>query len=99
MTCKTALTWDDVSLVCSRFMSSPDHDDSLFLTIFLTAFFSLLWLGEVTAPDKLLAQDLEKLSLQLSLSLLVTGYSFWLPRIKANASFEGNHVVIMSHDG
>jgi hypothetical protein len=55
--CKRALSRPKVDRVLSHFASSNHHNDLLFLSMFLTAFFALLQLGELTFPDDQFTRD------------------------------------------
>jgi hypothetical protein len=92
---KRALTRPDVDHVLAHYASSEgQHDDLLFLSMFLTAFFALLRLGELTFPDDQFAHDWCKISCRSSVVLNDNHYSFTLPAHKADRIFEGSHILV-----
>jgi hypothetical protein len=92
---KRALTRPDVDRVLAHYASaSCRHDDLLFLSMFLTAFFALLRLGELTFPDDQIVRDWRKISCRSSVVLSDSHYSFTLPAHKADRIFEGSHILV-----
>ena len=93
--CKRALTVDDLHLVTTHYQNSHSHDDLLFISMLLTGFFGLLWLGEMTFPDDLSLQNWKKVTRRNTVKLSDTQYKFLLPGHKADHFFEGNKIIIM----
>jgi hypothetical protein len=92
---KRVPTRPDVDHVLAHYASaSCSHDDLLFLSMFLTAFFALLWLGELTFPDDQFVRDWHKISRRSSVVLSNSHYSFTLPAHKADRIFEGSHILV-----
>ena len=91
---KSALTLDDVRLVCDRFKSSTSHDDLLFVALLTTGFHGLLWLGELTLLDNSSIRDWRKVTRCHSLLQRPHEFEFLLPAHKADRFFEGNWVLI-----
>lgn len=93
---KRALTCDDLRLIVSHFSLSSEHDDLLFLSMFYTAFFGLMRLGELTFPNDLSICDWHKVTHRSSVTVTLLCYEFLLPAHKRNRFFEGNRVLICS---
>ena len=51
VTRKRTLTLSEVNTILTHFQGSADHDDLLFVSMFLSGFFALLRLGELAFPD------------------------------------------------
>ena len=49
---KSALTLDNLRLVCDRFKHTTSHDDLLFMALLSMGFHRLLQLGKLTLPDR-----------------------------------------------
>jgi hypothetical protein len=62
--------------------------------MFLSAFFALLCLGELTFPDDQFVRDWLKISRRSSVVLSENHYSFTLPAHKADRIFEGSHILV-----
>jgi len=62
--------------------------------MFLSAFFALLRLGELTFPDDQFVRDWRKISRRSSVVLSENHYSFTLPAHKADRIFEGSHILV-----
>jgi len=91
---KQPLSTADISLILSHFATSTDHDDLLFVALFLTAFFALHRLGELTFPDDNTIRDWRKVIRRSSVTLHEDRYGFTLPAHKADRQFEGNSIVV-----
>ncbi|KAJ7460787.1 putative retroelement protein [Mycena latifolia] len=78
--------------------SSPSHDDLLFLSSLLTGFRALLRLGELTMPDNPKIRNPRKYSKRTSATIHATSYEYWLPAHKADATFEGSHILVLDAD-
>ena len=94
ITRKRALTLDDLGRVISHYSASSDHDDLLFVTGFLTGFFALLRLGELSFPDDESIRDWRKVTKCSSVVVQDDLYGFDLPHHKADPFFEGNHIIV-----
>lgn len=77
---------------------SPSHDDLLFLSSLLTGFRALLRLGELTMPDNPKIRNPRKYSKRTSATIHPASYEYWLPAHKADATFEGNHIIVLDAD-
>jgi hypothetical protein len=74
---------------------TSSHDDVLFATLLLTGFHGLMRLGELCTHDTASRRDWRKISLRHTLSYPSRkSYSFILPTHKADASYEGNVILI-----
>lgn len=62
--------------------------------LLLAGFHALLHLGKLVWPDKPVLQDYHKVIFHHSIELLLNGFSFHLPRHKANQFYEGNQVMV-----
>ena len=91
---KRALTRLEVDRVLAHYAPSNQHDDLLFLSMFLTAFFALLRLGELTFPDDQYTRDWRKISRRSTVILNNGHYSFTLPAHKADRIFEGSQILV-----
>jgi hypothetical protein len=91
---KRALMPSDVHLVLRHYETSTLHDDLLFLTLFLTAFFALMRLGELVFSDDRFVHDWKKISRRSSVRFLDDSYSFILPAHKADRLFDGSRVLV-----
>ena len=91
---KSALTLDDLRLVCDRFKHTTSHDDLLFVALLSTGFHGLLRLGELTLPDNSSIRDWHKVTRCQSLVQRQNEFEFLLPAHKADWFFEGNRVLI-----
>jgi len=91
---KQALSLTDISLVTTHFADSSDHDNLLFVTLLLTAFFVLHRLGELMFPDDTTIRDWRKVIRRSSVSLHPDRYGFTLPAHKADRQFEGSCVIV-----
>ena len=91
---KHALTLDDLGLVIVYYQPSTQHDDLLFVTGFLTGFFALMCLGELSFPDDKSLWDWHKVMHRDSVELNDDFYGFHLPHHKADPYFEGNRVIV-----
>jgi hypothetical protein len=80
-------------------LSSPTHDDFLFISQLLTGFYALLRLGELVFPDKKRDRNYRKIALRQSVQVKSDLFSFFMPSHKTDLSFEGNTVMIQKHDG
>jgi hypothetical protein len=76
---KRALTTSDVNLVLQHFESSTQHNDLLFLSLFLTAFFALMRLGELVFSDDHFVHDWKKITRRSSVRFQDDSYGFILP--------------------
>ena len=95
---KRALTMDDLRTVINHYSTSTSHDDLLFVSQLLTAFFALMRLGELTISDDKSIFDHRKITSRTSVSVSDEDYRFFLPSHKADKFFEGNTVIIQHHD-
>lgn len=77
----------------------PSHDDLLFAAQIFTGFAVLLRLGELTNPDAHDLRNSRKVSMRWSVKWYSDGFGFFLPGHKADRFFEGNSLIIQSHDG
>jgi hypothetical protein len=93
---KRVLTTDDLLIVYNNIITSPSHDNRLFLSQLLSSFHDLLHLGELVWPDKIAHRSYHKLSLCTSVQWYHGAYSFWLPTSKIDRIFEGNHIIVHS---
>jgi hypothetical protein len=94
VTRKRALTRDEVDLVIRHYNSSTSHNDKLFLSMFLTAFFALLRLGELTFPDDQIIRDWRKIARRSTVKLHHGCYEFTLPSHKADRTFAGSQILV-----
>jgi hypothetical protein len=91
---KTPLSHADLLLILDSMVSAPSHDDLLFAAIIFTGFHALMRLGELVFPDKKALRNYRKISLRLSVSILPSQYSFFLPSHKGDRFFEGNTILV-----
>ena len=91
---KCALTPSDIKLVLWHYEHLSQHDDLLFLSLFLTTFFTLLCLGELVFPDDHFVQDWHKITRRSSVQVLDNSYSFVLPAHKADRLFDSSHILV-----
>jgi hypothetical protein len=91
---KCALTPSDVKLVLRHYEVLTRHDDILFLSMFLTAFFALMCLGELVFSDDHFVQDWRKITRRSSVRLQNDSYSFVLPSHKANRLFDSSLILV-----
>jgi len=91
---KRTLSLDDLGCVIIYYQPSTQHDDLLFVSAFLTGFFGLMQLGELSFPDDKALWDWRKLTRRDSVELNKDFYGFWLPHHKADPYFEGNRVIV-----
>ena len=94
ITRKRALSPTDLLIPISRYEHSTQHDDLLFLSLFLTGFFGLMRLGELVFPDDVTLHDWRKISRRSSVQLMPDNYQFTLPAHKADLFFAGSQVLI-----
>jgi hypothetical protein len=94
--CKHALSLDDLHQLLHAYSSSSSHDDMLFLALTFTAFFSLLWLGEIVVPDSFSLHKSCKMIQHHYLSLSPDSFSFVLPFHKVGHLFEGSQIFCSS---
>jgi hypothetical protein len=94
ITRKRALTREEVDLVLRHYTSSPHHDDKLFLSMFLTAFFALLRIGELVFPDDHRIRDWRKIARRSTVQLHLDRYEFTLPSHKADHVFDGSQILV-----
>jgi hypothetical protein len=95
---KSPLSHANLLFVLDSTVSSPSHDNLLFVAILLTGFYALLRLGELVFSDKKNLRNYRKIALRLSVSILPSQYSFFLPSHKADPFFEGNTILIQKLD-
>jgi hypothetical protein len=91
---KRALTTSDVSKVVSHYATLLAHDDLLFVSMFMTAFFALMRLGELSFPDNQSVRDWRKVIRRSSVVISDGHYEFILPSHKADRFFEGHRVIV-----
>lgn len=91
---KRALTTSDLLLVVNNLKNSTQHDDLLFLAMFLTGFFALMRLGELTFPDDSTLHNWKKITKRSSAIVTEDHYEFLLPSHKADRFFEGNRIIV-----
>ena len=91
---KTPFSHANLLFILDSMVSSPSHEDLLFAALNLTGFHALMRLGELVFPDKKALQNYRKISLQHSVSILPSQYSFFLPSHKGDRFFEGNIILI-----
>ena len=91
---KSALTLDNLRLVCDRFKHTISHDDLLFVALLSTGFHGLLRLGELTLLDNSSIRDWRKVTRRQSLVQCQNEFEFLLPAHKADQFFEGNQILI-----
>jgi hypothetical protein len=92
---KTELTTEQVELAITATLSNASYDDLLFLTQLTTGFKALMRLSELVLPDALSLRDYRKISPRASITLTADNFQFFLPSHKADATFEGNHILIV----
>jgi len=92
--CKRVLTTSDVQLVLRHYESSSQHDDLLFLTLFLTGFFALMRLGELVFSDDHFVRDWKKITRRSSVHFQNNSYEFILPAHKADRLFDSSKVLV-----
>ena len=91
---KSALTLDNLRLVCDRFKHTTSHDDLLFVALLSTGFHGLLRLGKLTLLDNSSIRDWRKVTRRQSLVQCQNEFEFLLPAHKADRFFEGNQILI-----
>ena len=91
---KQALALTDVTRVLSHYAGTHVHDDLLFVSLLLTAFFALHRLGELTFPDDVTIRDWRKVIRRSSVKIHSNCYGYTLPSHKADREFEGCQVVV-----
>ncbi len=94
VTQKRALTISDLHVLLTFYKTLTFHDDLLFLSLFLTAFFGLMWLGELVFSDDKTLRDWRKITRRSSVIVAPGHYEFTLPAHKADRFFEGNRILI-----
>ncbi|KAF7976057.1 hypothetical protein HWV62_9029 [Athelia sp. TMB] len=97
---KRAIRRSELVMLAPRFGPTSAHDDLLFISILLVAFFALMRLGELVWPDNVELQDVRKVTMRSTVQMLPNneGFSFFLPSHKADHFFEGNRVVVRKTD-
>jgi hypothetical protein len=96
---KSPLSHANLLFILDSIVSDPTHDELLFAALVLTGFHGLLRLGELTFPDKKSLRNYRKITLRLSVSLvLMHHYSFFLPSHKGDPFFEGNTILIQKNN-
>lgn len=96
-----ALTIDDLSRATSS-LSSPSHDDTLFLAMLHVGFFGLHRLAELTDNDTPKLRNPRKTLRRSTVKFADDNesFSYWLPTHKADALYEGNTVhILRRHSG
>lgn len=93
---KRALTVLDLSKVIVDLKNSRNHDNFLLQALLLTGFFALMHLGELTFPNDISLRNWRKVTKHSSVIVSANQYKFHLPSHKADAFFEGNHIIIKS---
>src|ERR1700761_4336252 len=91
---KQALSRTQLQYILDQQPRHPSHDDLLFAAMLLTAFYGLLRLGEVTAPDTRALRNPAKWTLRSSVEWLFEGFAFWLQSHKTDSAFEGARIII-----
>ena len=91
---KEALTLSDVNHIITRFADTHDHDDLLFVAMFLTVFFTLHRLGELAFPDNSTIRNWCKVIHRSSVTFHPNRYGYTLPSHKADRQFQGSKVVV-----
>ena len=91
---KTPLSHANLLFVIDSTISSPSHDDLLFVALILTGFHALMRLGELVFSDKRKLRNYRKISLRHSVSILEHQYSFFLTSHKGDPFFEGNTILV-----
>ena len=91
---KHALTLDNLYIILACYQLSTLHNDLLFLSMCLMAFFGLMRLSELTFPTDEALHDWRKVTCRSSVSVTPDHYGFFLPAHKADRFFKGNHVLI-----
>ncbi|KDQ52375.1 hypothetical protein JAAARDRAFT_198293 [Jaapia argillacea MUCL 33604] len=74
------LTLANLTMLIHLLGPSLSHNNLLFLTITLTGFYGLLWVGEMVWPDTKAAQLYKKVATHDLVSLTSTSYSFTVPK-------------------
>ena len=91
---KAPFSHANLLFVLDSLVSSPSHDELLFITLLLTGFHALLRLGEMVFSDKKKLRNYRKISLRHTVSILPTRYSFFLPSHKGDRFYEGNTILV-----
>jgi hypothetical protein len=94
VTRKRALTRREINSVVQHYSPLTEHDDMLFLSMFLTAYFALLRVRELVFPDDHTIRDWRKIARRSCVVLRPDNYEFILPAHKADRTFEGNHILV-----
>jgi hypothetical protein len=94
---KWALTIVDLNTICVAYSSQPMHDNLLFCTQLCIGFFALMWLGELTWPNKRELFGLQKLTTHNSVALNESTLWFFLPGHKANRFFKENIIILCTN--
>lgn len=92
--CKHALSRANITMILQHHALSTNYDDLLFVAMFITGFFALLRLSELTFPDDASIRNWHKVVRHSFLCLHTDQYEFILPAHKADWYFEGNRVIV-----
>ncbi|PBK69605.1 hypothetical protein ARMSODRAFT_974750, partial [Armillaria solidipes] len=93
---KLPLSRDDIRLAIKTFQASSDYDDQLFLAMLVTGFNGLLHLAELSMPNTKKLRNWRKVVRRSSVEWLDVGYAFFLSAHKADTTFKGNKVIILT---
>jgi hypothetical protein len=92
---RSPLLPSQISLVIGSLSPTSSHDDVLFVTLLATGFHGLMRLGELTTNDTASKRSWRKTSLRHTVSFPdASTYSFILTTHKADATYEGNTILI-----
>ena len=98
VTRKSPLSHANLLFILDSIVSEPSHDELLFAALVLTGFHGLLRLGELVFPDKKSLRNYRKIALRLSVTILLSHYSYFLPSHKGDPFFEGNTIIIQKNN-
>lgn len=91
---KSPLLVTNLITISEDLANSSNHDDFLFDAQVICGFCGFHRLAEITQPDKLDLRAFRKLVMRHTLEWLAEGFAYWLPTHKADATFEGNKIII-----
>ncbi len=95
---KSPLSCNDIRHAIKTLSNSSDYDDCLFIALLVTGFNGLLRLAELSMPDKKKARNWRKITRRTTVEWLPQGYAFFLPAHKADTTFEGNKIIILTDE-
>ncbi len=95
---KSPLSCNNIRHAIKNLGNSSDYNDRLFIALLVTGFNSLLRLAELSMLDKKKVRNWRKITRRTTIEWLPQDYAFFLLAHKADTTFKGNKIIILTDE-